>query len=501
MNNSEERLLIASFWLAMASILLWILTGNYVDQDLWHLMSLGRELVQVRAFPTQDQFAYTPTKLEFVHHEWGAGLLSYALAVTAGGTGIVLLKILLGVATAAVTGFTVRLGRPPLHLLTLTVPVSLILMVPGFGTLRPQIYSYLFFAVLLYCLALDRMGRRRWLMIWPVLFVVWLNVHGGFVLAFLAVGAEWLERVVRKEPAKHIFLLGLGMVLLIAVNPYGLSFYVYMAHAITMPRPQIGEWQPVWTIWHTQPIRVLLFAASIGLSLAGLWIKRRSSPHGTLLLLLLGIGSLNTQRLGFFFAIAFAVTAPALLEATRIDETMRRFWKAATPVLMPLFGVVSVVFLYIAVMRGPLTIRVPVDSEKSGTLAVWYPEGVVSYLRENRVQGNMMVQFTLGAYISWKLFPAVKVSMDSRYEAVYPAWLVEENIELYRTAENWEQIVTKYPTDMILVYPQTPLMKAVEGSRNWKAAYRDNSFALFVHADSQLPYTDRRGKTILAAFP
>ena len=56
--------------------------------------------------------------------------------------------------------------------------------------------------------------------------------------------------------------------------------------------------------------------------------------------------------------------------------------------------------------------------------ALVYPAGVAEYLAENQFAGNVIVPFNVGAYISWKLYPAVKVNIDSRYEAVLLTWCI-----------------------------------------------------------------------------
>lgn len=58
--------------------------------------------------------------------------------------------------------------------------------------------------------------------------------------------AYWVERLLLGKPHAHLVLTGVVMVGLIAVNPYGLSYYPYILHAILMPRPDIREWYPIW---------------------------------------------------------------------------------------------------------------------------------------------------------------------------------------------------------------------------------------------------------------
>ena len=59
-------------------------------------------------------------------------------------------------------------------------------------------------------------------------------------------------------------------------------------------------------------------------------------------------------------------------------------------------------------LRIPTTLA----EEKEGWPVI-YPSGVINYLSDQKFIGNVMVPFRVGAYVSWKLYPKVKVSMDS----------------------------------------------------------------------------------------
>ena len=65
------------------SIILFLLGNlsklNIIDLDLFHQLSLFRELLNSGKFPYQDVFSYTPTKSPVIHHEWGFGAFLYIL--------------------------------------------------------------------------------------------------------------------------------------------------------------------------------------------------------------------------------------------------------------------------------------------------------------------------------------------------------------------------------------------------------------------------------------
>lgn len=120
-----------------------------------------------------------------------------------------------------------------------------------------------------------------------------------------------------------------------------------------------------------------------------------------------------------------------------------------------------------------------------------------------------MVPFTAGAYVSWKLYPAVRVSLDERYEVAYPTQWIEEVVAFYNADPGWETTLTRYATDAVLVPWYSELNDLLgdapdyAGGRLWRCVYRDDAFSIFVREGigSRFPARDRRGDMIAPRLP
>jgi len=130
-----------------------------------------------------------------------------------------------------------------------------------------------------------------------------------------------------------------------------------------------------------------------------------------------------------------------------------------------------------------------------------YPVGAVEFLQEIAFKGNVMVFFDWGAYVLWKLYPNVHVSLDSRYEATYPEWLVQEISDLYSAKAGWENTLTKYPTDLVVVSKNLPLSKVMTKQNEWAKIYNDKIFELYARPGLAFPYVDRIDRTFRGTFP
>ena len=167
--------------------------------------------------------------------------------------------------------------------------------------------------------------------------------------------------------------------------------------------------------------------------------------------------------------------------------------------------------------RGPflrnlssvLELRIPVSLAEVEEEVPIYPAGAVDYLAQNRFAGNVLLPYNSGAFVSWKLFPAVKVSIDSRYEVAYPPGAVEEIVAFFNAHDGWRETLARYATDAILVPTWCPIHESLDELQpsqdhpSFRRTYRDDAYSLFVRqgVGQDLPTVDRTGEKIVGHYP
>jgi hypothetical protein len=456
------------------------------DLDMWHEIALIRESIRAGHLLTEDVFAYTPTIRPMVDHEWGAGALLYLVA-PGGGLAVVALKYVLALLTAVAILKCASVRHAGFEQMTVLAPLAIPLLGLGYATLRAHAYSFLFFAVLLYLLELDAAGSRRWVAAWLLIFVLWVNIHGGWVMGMMALGLHWFDQAVRRRPHAHV----LGVIALsaaaVSVNPYGFAYYRQIWTALSMSRDAIPEWAPIWrdAPWYAVLFWVTLAVAGYAVAARG-W---RSSP-GALILAAMACGTILHRRIIPFYAVAWMAYVPSYAGSTPLGRGIRVLFRkreAATIVCLVLamfFGATSVVI-------GFWRLVVPNDP---------FPVGSVRYLSDQKFRGNVMTAFEHGSYVTWRLFPAVKVSIDSRYETAFQPALVDESLRFYRAELDWRQTLAKYPTDLVLTLRQAPVARELPGV-GWKLVYVDDKFEIFARPDLSLTFRDDSNKDFQDAFP
>jgi hypothetical protein len=481
--------LILSAWAARTS-------HGVIDIDLWHQLSLARETAQLGGVPQTDSYAYTPTLIPLVHHEWGAGIIEYWALSLSGAAGIVALTFS---SLAAACLFAVACAsrqKADARIVALAGIMVAPLLAMGFQPVRAQAYSLVFLAILLLLIELDRQGARWALAAWCPVFVLWVNCHASYVLAFAILGLYWLTSVWERRRNIHILAVMALCAGLIAVNPYGLAMYPYLWRALRMPRTLVDEWSPVWHGRFAPLLRPFLI--SLALVLYAVWqrrdafFKRTASAQPAATILLLAYAGMHIKLLPYF-AIVFLAYFPGLFGATgigvRVSAILTRNRNA---VRVTWAGVMLAAIAGLWLLRF-WTVQVPDHGEVAS-----YPVGAVDYLAHEGFKGNLMTQFNEGAYISWKLYPRVRVSVDSRYEAVYPEWLIPLNESAYGTGD-WRGFIARYPTDVILTRRGSPMEASLTGV--WKQVYRDGAYSLFARPGLELPIVDNGSQTFNGTLP
>ena len=473
-------------WLLIACLLmlLFVYTASgVVDLDLWHELALAREALQIGHVPWEDHFAYTPTLDVVVHHEWGAGLIAYLATAALGPAGLLLLKFSLVSGLALVCWCNARRRGASVIATGLVAALAIWLRDYSFGTVRAQMYSYLLAALLLWGFDRDRKGDRRWLVGLFVLFPLWVNLHGGCLVGAGLLGGHWLEQWLRRQPHRHLLIAGLLLIPLAALNPWGWHYHAYLARAMTMPRPCIAEWDPVWIEWP----HLIRFVVSVGLGWLVLREGRWRQMPGILLLVATGLAGLKSNRFLTFYAIVCACYLPAQLSRIELGKVLRRGWWKYQRALCGVFALCSLLLLGKALTEEPWRVRVPGHREKDAAFHLTYPVGAVNYLTEQKFRGNVFVPYNFGSYVMWKLGPEVQVSFDSRYEVAYPTWRLEEDEAFFEAREGWEETLAKYRTDIVLSLVNMEVAKKLADRPGWQTVYRDSQFAMFAREELSLP--------------
>ena len=463
-----------------ASFTLFCLSTTYPPLDLWGYLTFGRLYWKGGSFPYQDVFAYVPTIKPWVYHEWLTGVVFYPLSIVAGAAGLQTLKYCLGLGTVALAYATARRRGASQVAATLFILMASLILGRGFATVRAQIFTFFFFALVLYILERVRLSNRWGGLMWlPLILVPWANFHGGFVAGLGLIVLYALGEALSGRPFWPYVLTLVAATLATLINPYGWGYWSYLARALTMPRPEIREWLPIWQAYHQgiYPLpSVLIFFALILFSLFVMLRKEKWELTEILVLVVtLGLGIRSVRLIPFFVLALGALLPPALkyyedyfrliLKSNALFSSARR---AFAWVLLVLSAVILVIFF----TRAPFSLSISAESS-------YYPVGAMRYLRSNHLSGKLLVYFDWSEFIIYYLYPHFRVAIDGRYETVYPPEVCQIYWDFTWARPNWKAFLEKYPPDFILWPKNREITRLLTRDPAWRIVYSDKFCILF----------------------
>ncbi len=412
-------------------------TLNLVDPDLWGHVRYGQDWLAAGEMPRTATHTYTAVGYPWVNHENAAELLFAVSYEHIGIYGMLVAKCLLGMAIMATfVWMACRKGVPALSVWTLLLVVSTNMQ--AFFPMRPQLLSFALCTIALVCLERafphwpdERVIRFRWLWPLPVIFIAWVNSHGGFMAGLCIVGALLLGRMLELALQEgisalgrmtHIAIIGLACLAATVVNPYGLGMHEWLYQSWGGAPPEITEWaaplpgKPVF--W---PFVTLLVVSAASFAATS---RRRDWTQIVILALVAWQASLHLRHIAFVALLCgswLPIHWHSALMRLRPDRDKR------LPIMLPkrwlrlsMAGAILVGVVGQSLLLANRLSDFPVVRSK-------YPVDAFQFMVDNRLGGKLVCAFNWAQYALAALSPEVMVGFDGRFDTCYP----QEAIDLH----------------------------------------------------------------------
>ena len=426
-----------------------------------------------------DPFGFTERHDRWVDHEWLSGVVFYQAVKAWGDAGLLVVTLATLLATAALVSRAQRVHQRLAAGTFAWFFVTMLVAARAWGSMvRSHSFTFVGLALQLWALTEWRAGRRYWIWVLPVAYLPWANLHGGFVAGLGLLGAAALAiSFSRRDPfPRDLWLCLLACVLVSLLNPYGLSYWRYLVAALTMDRPAVVEWSPLplTSLWGALAI---LFASVFAIGAAR--AEPRPPPEAWALAVVSFLGALQSRRFLSVFVLTMAVYGTPSVRAL-VAPLRRRIpagpfpWRAIGHALV-------VVLTLVTAQQAFMRLR---DFAQEGVSFERFPVDAVAWL-EARGGGDLLVHFNHGSYALWRLFPKYRVSVDGRYEEVYPQETVDRVMTaLDPEAEGHTDALEWVDPDFILVEGD-----GAGFGPEWHTVHSD-SRAVVLSRDSQPPPLD-----------
>jgi len=481
----------------------------------WHIRT-GQQILATHTVPHLDPFSSTMQGKPWFAWEWLYDLVVGQLEASLGLNGVVWFS---AVMIAAVFAATFRLMI--LRGTSLCIALLLYLLAVCASTIhflaRPHLLSWLFTLVWFYILdslereSPDARGRRPKLWLLPLLMLVWINVHGGFLVGFVLLALFWLAavwdwfrtkasrieeallKISAARRARALLWAGLLSVAASLINPYGWKLhahvYSYLSNRFLMDH--IDEFRSPDFHGVAQKCFLILLLITLA-SLAGRGRELRMSQVLTLLFAVYA-GLYATRNIPISSLLIAMVVGPLLSRssnaAAQITTAPARpltFFQRMSAIEAGLRGhlwpVVAIILTFgIAANGGHAGSSQFMDAhfgpKRMPVAAVNYLEK--DYLEQHELKGPVLAPDYWGGYLIYRLYPKTLVVVDDRHD-LYGAEFFKSYLKLIQAEPGWDDFLRTHHAECVLLPVDAPLSSLLVKTADWKAIYRDEVAIAFV---------------------
>jgi hypothetical protein len=466
-----------------STVVFWVFVGTgYTlwDPDIWWHLRDAEYLFTNLSTPHVDLFSYTVGGHPWMNHEWLAEV-PYYLAWRGGGLlGIFGLYFALLAAIHLGIFYLAYKQSANLKAAFLVACFSVLLVRVTFGP-RMILWGYVYLVIVLIILSRYRATGQSPLWAIPLVFCVWVNSHGSWLLGMIVfglfvagglVGGSW-GRVdaVRWTPQqlKRLLLTAGASFAALFVNPfsYRLVFYPFdLAFRQKLNVAVVDEWSSV--DFHDARGKVVLVL------LAAVFLGALLSRHRWKLeeLLLAGFAIYSGLTHIRFLALAAILLAPLLAKMLDAVPPYR------PEIDKPLLNAVVMAILLIYVIR-----RFPSPQDLDKAVAERFPINAVAFMKSHGMPGNIFNRYMWGGYMIM-FCPEVKVFIDSRTDIFDYKGVLRDYVDAEQLRGSLE-ILDKYQVRYVLLPPNYPLAYLLKNHVGWKTIFADERATIFERVSAQ----------------
>lgn len=431
------------------------------NDEFWSLAA-GQWMLAHHAFMGLDPFSYTESHHRWVTDEWGSEIALAALFRALGNAAYAVYAVVLGglclVSSAAYArAMGARGGRVTAIVILLAVGIAGI--VAGDRGLD---FSLVWLPLELLLLARAR-ANPRWLLLLPVLCLVWVNTHGSILLGLLVLAVElgWSltpERFVRRIGGIHqspspgpLALALLASLVASCVTPYGPGL---LAYDVAVSRNgQIAQYISEWNSPNFHSVTTLLvYCLPLAVLVVCIWTRRMPLLEVSVGVLLF-VGAIQTQRLAVYLMVVAAGVA-AVLPARPAWGTTARRWAGG--------GLVVLAIVILAIPAVP-----------AGQVASSQPVAAFTYLRTH--PGRIFTEYTWGDY---SVARHRATFVDGRTD-LFEGPVLTEFMAVTNLTRDPDPVLSAFHVSYVVWAPHTPLALYLERDPRWHVVHRTSVALVF----------------------
>lgn len=452
------------------------------DPDIWWHLRNAEVLLTTHHFLRSDLYSFTTHGQPWINPEWLAELPYYLGFRLLGERGIFL--VMLFAVELFIAAMFLRCYRRTgeVSAAFLATWIAVLLAAINIGP-RTILFGWLCFLAELFLLESFRQGRDRLWWLLP-LFVIWINLHGSwligytFFVLFVAsglVGGEWGSiQAVRWTPQQLRRLLTVAVAILPALllNPYGWRLALYPFDMLLHQRlnlASVDEWR---SVSFQSFYGILVFAMAAGMFVFTLARRRTWFLQDLLFVMLAVYLGLSHKR---FLLLTGVIVCPML--AIELNGLVFTPYDASRDNKKYL-NVLFIAAFYIFALR-----HIPRTARLHAAEAQYFPAGALHEVELRCAGKHTLNRYEWGGYLIWNA-RTIPDFIDSRtdifeYHGVLADYLKADS------GTGLLPVLEHYDVGCVLMNPDSQMVWVLQHTAGWRTAYNDATSTLLVRTSGK----------------
>lgn len=449
-----------------------------MDGDLPRHLLTGKYILETRTIPANEPFVFPYQDKPFISHSnnWLIDCIFYLIYQVAGLTGLSFFSAAVLATTFYILySYTIKQSGTRLS--------TLFLIIWGMGVTslnwvtRPHIVSMLFFVI---CLVwLDKLSKNENVKLWgfPLLILLWSNIHIEFVVGFLVIiayAAGWVWDYLFNKPLakigfiKNLLIIATFSFIASLFNPAGISPWKTLFRFVNNDYLMSRMYEARQPDFSQSSFLALLGLLVFSIILLAIKKQKLSTAHALILAGFSGMSLIAGRNVHLY-----GIAAPfVLVEAIRKDDFHKIFQKIENNLYLiegslkgAFWPAITLIIFSITFFSSPLK-RLYMFNDQL------FPIQATKWLDENPQSGNLFNDLNWGGYLAFYLWPNQKVFVDSMADIT--GELTYEYESVLTLTPQKDKILTKYNIEWALIKTGSPLAKALE-QEGWFTLYTDQT--------------------------
>jgi hypothetical protein len=489
---------------AIIFLLIFIMAARTpLDSDMWWHLRSGEVSIEAGKPLTVDLFSHTQFGEQWINHSWLAQVLMTFLFKWSGSIGLTTWVALMAAGSLLIVFFQLK-GPPLLRAFLLLIPA--LVSAPVWSP-RPQLFSLVFLAILSIFLSQRVFQQKYYWFVIPVLFVLWSNFHGGYVLGVILIVCFILGEIInlifrypwRDFASQNKQTWGdirryLGCLLLVIgaviVNPNGFNMWMvpFQTVGVDALRDFIPEWaSPNFHQIIEQPFLWLFFLTFISI----IYAKRGINGVELVILVVFSyLGFLSKRNFGPFAILATPILGKYTWYILQDIQQKRNDFRDSIlnnikihrlphkPIPIWLNILLNSFILLILSLAGIGKVLYVSSAEiKQPALNAYYPTEAINWIQINQPPQPMFNNYNWGGYLIWFLrdYP---VFIDGRTD-LYSGRILQDYITIMTVSDGWEVSLNNYDIRLVFVSCDSRLSTSLTYAEEWGLVFADDTACLY----------------------